>query len=650
MTVENTQNKMPPLQMGTTNEYPFNFAVLLQDPTAEEALEAIKASVLQADGTEVELVYNTDYTVTLNTDRIGGTLTVNDIRTSEDYITIYRQYAQTQEVDYKDFNSAPAETFEQCFDKLTMLSQQQQEEINRSLKLNVSSTIIDPSLPEPIANNILIWDSVGSSLKNYDIIGENNQFKAEVNAAIIAGQANIQAQLDEFENVINSEIEDVREAAEKINELEQAVDDAQTAANSAEASASDASQAAISASQAAQNVQTTLNTRANIDLSNLSSVGENKFNTILNNKITNCLLEVPQNIKLELNDGVLTLKAGSKVIVPNGIGVFDEVVTTQDQSITYSWSPSTTRKIMLFTDKTGSFIANYCRDIGTCISGSSVGELTNYTWYDSTNNIVQTHIGVQQSFPIAIITQGSDGVTKSIDQVFNGFGYIGSHFWVDKGVKALAPNGRNEDGSLNNVEITTTKVSTYTRNLNNNVPLWLDVNGLSLTAGNAYDEIRNVVYVVGNEQTTMVRCQVAMTNLTGGKINSFQPKIPFRAVDYNDFNKSIYITETYVNGKSWYRVYSDGWCEQGGVFDYGSLTKDNPGRIVNLLKKFTNANYTITGNVIRDDIPANTNNGLCALPVGFYAPTENSFYLRWYTYQTNEISRYATWTACGYIS
>ena len=35
-------------------------------------------------------------------------------------------------------------------------------------------------------------------------------------------------------------------------------------------------------------------------------------------QITNCLLEVPQRIKLELNDGVLTLKAGSQVIVPNG--------------------------------------------------------------------------------------------------------------------------------------------------------------------------------------------------------------------------------------------------------------------------------------------------------------------------------------------
>ena len=36
------------------------------------------------------------------------------------------------------------------------------------------------------------------------------------------------------------------------------------------------------------------------------------------NYTTNRILEIPQDIKLELNNGTLTLKAGSKVYVPNG--------------------------------------------------------------------------------------------------------------------------------------------------------------------------------------------------------------------------------------------------------------------------------------------------------------------------------------------
>ena len=36
-------------------------------------------------------------------------------------------------------------------------------------------------------------------------------------------------------------------------------------------------------------------------------------------QITNCLTKIPQDIKLELNNGTITLKAGSKVYNGNGI-------------------------------------------------------------------------------------------------------------------------------------------------------------------------------------------------------------------------------------------------------------------------------------------------------------------------------------------
>ncbi len=286
MTVENIQNKMPPLQMGTTTQYPFTFAVLLQDPTEEEALKAIKARVLLADGSEVELVYETDYTVELNTNRIGGTVTVKNARTSTDYITIFREYEQTQEVDYRDFNSAPAETFEQCFDKLTMLSQQQQEQIDRSLKFSVSSTSINPSLPEPIANNTLIWNEEGTDFKNYDIIGENEQFKADVNNILEQEQADIQGQVDsfktqqseafeEFKQDVNANIDTVLEAAGKVNELEDSVALAITSAEAANTAAQDAI-------TAANNATTALASTANTDLSNLSEIGQAKLNEKLN--------------------------------------------------------------------------------------------------------------------------------------------------------------------------------------------------------------------------------------------------------------------------------------------------------------------------------------------------------------------------------
>lgn len=49
-----------------------------------------------------------------------------------------------------------------------------------------------------------------------------------------------------------------------------------------------------------------------------------------------------------------------------------------------------------------------------------------------------------------------------------------------------------------------------------------------------------------------------------------------------------YITETYSNGASWYRVWSDKWCEQGG-YCTGSV-----GYTVTFLKPFSNTNYNPT--------------------------------------------------------
>lgn len=59
-----------------------------------------------------------------------------------------------------------------------------------------------------------------------------------------------------------------------------------------------------------------INDKADRDLWNtVPNVWNNTLNT---SQITNCITEIPQDIKLELVDGTLTLKAGSKVYIPNG--------------------------------------------------------------------------------------------------------------------------------------------------------------------------------------------------------------------------------------------------------------------------------------------------------------------------------------------
>ena len=50
-----------------------------------------------------------------------------------------------------------------------------------------------------------------------------------------------------------------------------------------------------------------------------------------------------------------------------------------------------------------------------------------------------------------------------------------------------------------------------------------------------------------------------------------------------------YVNQTYVNGASWYRVWSDGWKEQGGRVSFAAN-----GTTVTFPKAFSNANYTLT--------------------------------------------------------
>ena len=223
---------------------------------------------------------------------------------------------------------------------------------------------------------------------------------------------------------------------------------------------------------------------ANIDLSNLSSTGQAKFdekayaNEVLKkSQITNCLLEVPQNIKLELVDGVLTLKAGSKVIVPNGVGVFNELTISKD--LTLGAVGVATAPSKLYVKANGSALVQWMGEA----SGATVPTTTTgfYNTADNTCKLYNADGTAQHtvSFPIANVHRTS-GSWDRIDQVFNGFGYIGNTIFCDKGVKGLIPNGFNADGTLNNIEFTTKGVLTATRNLSGN-NLHLGLNGGSFS-------------------------------------------------------------------------------------------------------------------------------------------------------------------------
>lgn len=162
-------------------------------------------------------------------------------------------------------------------------------------------------------------------------------------------------------------------------------------------------------------------------------------------QITNCLTKIPQDIKLELNNGTITLKAGSKVYNGNGIM---KTTTTDITSANANYDG----QVMLALSK------DYDVLLTGFLTGETVSELPESTatfkiYFNTTDKkcYLDTTDGWQEcSFPFAIGTSTTTSWT-SIDQVFNGFGFIGNTIIKNGGNTYIFPNGNNDDGSQNNI-------------------------------------------------------------------------------------------------------------------------------------------------------------------------------------------------------
>ena len=254
------------------------------------------------------------------------------------------------------------------------------------------------------------------------------------------------------------------------------------------------------------------------------------------NQITNCITEIPQDIKLEINNGTITLKAGSKVY--NGNGVL-KTTTTDISSINANYD--------------GQVLIALSKDFDVLLTGfvpgETVSELPTSTasfkiYYNTTDKkcYLDTTDGWQEcSLPIAL---GTSTVSSwvSIDQVFNGFGFVGSTIFALPGIKGLSPNGNDSlTGIKKNNIISIENILTYTcPNITANVILDLYANKIAINSQAFdkptidlifFDEINNYNYAglgISND------IWVGSARIENGKIVLFNPKHPISLVDKNN--------------------------------------------------------------------------------------------------------------------
>ena len=181
-------------------------------------------------------------------------------------------------------------------------------------------------------------------------------------------------------------------------------------------------------------------------------------------KATNCIFEIPQNIKLTLENNVVTLKAGS-ILTRTG-EIYSTVTTTVDKTYTLPTNKSNGRYYVLCQQGNGTI--DSVKKVNEVKSGTTEQRPAfedvslGYAYFNTDTkqwnfrSISSWNENWAICYPICIVEKSDYGWSfakdsNGNDMIFNGMGFIGHHAFVYPGVTGLIPNGKNLDGSLKTI-------------------------------------------------------------------------------------------------------------------------------------------------------------------------------------------------------
>jgi hypothetical protein len=189
MTVASTDSRTGPYDgNGSTTTFAYDFLVLDQ----AHLVVTVKTT---STGVEVVKTLTSHYSVTGVGTPSGGNIVFTSASThapSGTTVTITRSVPKTQTTDLQNRGGVQPETLETGYDKLTQIVQDQQEEIDRSLKFAISSDLssFNQSIPSPVAGKAL---AINSSNNGFVLVDEPSTLTTA--AAASASTAETQATL-----------------------------------------------------------------------------------------------------------------------------------------------------------------------------------------------------------------------------------------------------------------------------------------------------------------------------------------------------------------------------------------------------------------------------------------------------------------------
>lgn len=246
--------------------------------------------------------------------------------------------------------------------------------------------------------------------------------------------------------------------------------------------------------------------------------------------LTDCILQIPQDLNFELSSGTLTLKNGSKFYLPDGT----EKAVSADKTKTIT----TDGIYIIYSNGTnGNLNHNLLSNVG---SGATLpADNTNYSLFFNTTDLKIYHWSsgawaeYNVSFPEAIVVVDGGQIT-SIEQVFNGFGFFGNCVFLLPDVKVLIPQGRNEDGTLKNFVRISSGIHITGNNDTNRTKVYFYTTGninRVASASYIYDQYTNH-YIRQSDGAFQSVCYIATLETSTNHIDGMNPKPVFHATDY----------------------------------------------------------------------------------------------------------------------
>ncbi len=156
MTISSTTTKVSYAGNGSTTVFAYTFKIF-----ADADLEVI---IRSSTGAETTKSLTTHYTVSGAGSDSGGNVTFGSAPASGETVVIRRNLGLTQGTDYVSNDPFPADSHEDALDRLTMITQGIQEELDRSIKASTTNTITSAEFTisaSDRANKVFSFDSSG---------------------------------------------------------------------------------------------------------------------------------------------------------------------------------------------------------------------------------------------------------------------------------------------------------------------------------------------------------------------------------------------------------------------------------------------------------------------------------------------------------